>query len=1278
MLDAPRQQLVDRIPGEPMAQDNRHELGDQSAAGWASGLSAPEVPQTTRPPSARTRCHTSQTSSEDTRSTRGSTLVEDDDGTVSSLGDPDGTHQVGTDGDQAPVDPGWDGRNNLPTNEPWNHALLRNKPIGDAMRIPKPGGWKTTRFCMQNPNGIQVTLGGKWKENCKHQQDMEVDWMGYSGSDLNTVNPSVMKRLHADADDIYGRGVHKIVTGHTNRESAHHRKPGGTMALVVGWLKDKVFETGKDPYGRWVYTKIRGNQGRILTFICTYQVCQDDRKNIRELGESTFAKQQMAMFMEENRRDPRRLRYHHRRDLVRFVQECQNKGELVNVGGDFNEVLGLSDADGLERLCTECGLVDIILAKHGRTDFDTYIRGSSVLDYFLISPELEEAVLACGYEPYNIRTMGDHRAFYVDFDTVKLLGGTPTFSSKMASRDINSKKYHQIPTYFKHRIKHLENHKFFQQMEELQKCMDTDTPNHRLAQKLDHRFQRSAKHAGNKCPRYPRAPYSPAIAKMRNICQLLRQAVTQLTHSYDMSEAIQATRDQAGSLDYVLPTTLADCETALKDKKKELVEAEKQEIKDAVLRRKHQDEMIAGYLDEGKKEHAQLLKKIKRGEAVSKVFSKLRAARGLNTEGGLSYISVPVDPECTDYANCQEWREETDQDEIDRLLTERNRTHFGQSKDANLCQPPVEILMDFEGSCAKADMILQGEFPEEGLTPATKWIFQQMKYVALPDSIPWELTVEEYEGKIKSWKETTSTSPVSGVHLGHGKVCFAKHLLDKGTPEALELEEWRSRIIVAHVLLLNYALKFGYVYERWLTIVNAMLEKDPGSPLLHRLRVIHLYEWDWNLLMGVKWRHLLHRACDQKLVNENCYGSMPGKECLDPVFVKELEYEIARLMRLGLIVNDDDSKACYDRIHAFIANLVGRSKGLHKKVCIVHGRTLKEAKYHVQTKLGISARHIQHGRFYPLMGTGQGSTTSPPMWLFICSALFDVYCQRAKGAFYTSPDRFVECTLHILGFVDDTCRRTNAFAMNPQPDIFWLLTEACKDAQLWHDILQACNQTLEASKCKYHAIHFTFDEEGAPEMVLDEMSPRPIFVEDGVGHRVEMLHQPSNVEIKYLGCHKAPLSNRLQLQAIAAKCDDFARIAKTSVLTRLEAHLMYQAIYRLSVGFPLPMCYFTFKELDRAQKKAHRAMVSKCGYNKNSSLAMLYGPTALGGEPSSTCTIFRGLARSPTSSSTGGAPTPTPVACLGSQCPGCSFAQELAPRSSLTWSCLSNSWRAIG
>ena len=116
--------------------------------------------------------------------------------------------------------------------------------------------------------------------------------------------------------------------------------------------------------------------------------------------------------------------------------------------------------------------------------------------------------------------------------------------------------------------------------------------------------------------------------------------------------------------------------------------------------------MLASFIEQGNKEHAQLLRRIKRGEETKRLFRKLAVARGKTHEGGLSHISVPADPECTDYKNCQEWKDVDDPEEMDRLLAERNRDHFGQSGDANLCMPPVDILMDFEGSCAKADAIL--------------------------------------------------------------------------------------------------------------------------------------------------------------------------------------------------------------------------------------------------------------------------------------------------------------------------------------------------------------------------------------------------------------------------------------------------------------------------------------------------------------------------------------------------------------------------------------------
>jgi len=205
---------------------------------------------------------------------------------VSSLGNPHGTCDLGgpTDESEAMRQANQDG--NLPTSEPWNHALRRNQPIGDAMMIPKPGNRKRTRFCMQNPNDIQVTLGGKWKENCRHQQENEVDWMGHCGSDLNKGNNAAMQRVSA----VFGQNSHKMATSHPNRESSSNRKPGDTMALVAGWPKDKVFETGNDPCGRWVHTKIRSKCHELKAAGCNDEQIIRTIPDLIDIVESITAK----------------------------------------------------------------------------------------------------------------------------------------------------------------------------------------------------------------------------------------------------------------------------------------------------------------------------------------------------------------------------------------------------------------------------------------------------------------------------------------------------------------------------------------------------------------------------------------------------------------------------------------------------------------------------------------------------------------------------------------------------------------------------------------------------------------------------------------------------------------------------------------------------------------------------------------------------------------------------------------------------------------------------
>jgi hypothetical protein len=56
-----------------------------------------------------------------------------------------------------------------------------------------------------------------------------------------------------------------------------------------------------------------------------------------------------------------------------------------------------------------------------------------------------------------------------------------------------------------------------------------------------------------------------------------------------------------------------------------------------------------------------------------------------------------------------------------------------------------------------------------------------------------------------------------------------------------------KKILIAHFLLVVCSVKFGISLTHWQNVVNSMIEKNPGNPRTHRLRVIHLYEVDYSL-----------------------------------------------------------------------------------------------------------------------------------------------------------------------------------------------------------------------------------------------------------------------------------------------------------------------------------------------------------------------------------------------------------------------------------------------
>lgn len=87
-----------------------------------------------------------------------------------------------------------------------------------------------------------------------------------------------------------------------------------------------------------------------------------------------------------------------------------------------------------------------------------------------------------------------------------------------------------------------------------------------------------------------------------------------------------------------------------------------------------------------------------------------------------------------------------------------------------------------------------------------------------------------------------------------------------------------------------------------------MIEKDPGSPKIHRLRIFHLFEADFNFILK------LIQAIELNLLHQGQHGSIPVRKTLDPIMLTQLMTDISQVQKTNMIRFDNNASACYERI----------------------------------------------------------------------------------------------------------------------------------------------------------------------------------------------------------------------------------------------------------------------------------------------------------------------------------------------------------------------------
>jgi hypothetical protein len=242
-----------------------------------------------------------------------------------------------------------------------------------------------------------------------------------------------------------------------------------------------------------------------------------------------------------------------------------------------------------------------------------------------------------------------------------------------------------------------------------------------------------------------------------------------------------------------------------------------------------------------------------------------------------------------------------------------------------------------------------------------------------------DISFEEFKEALDTWSEKTTTSP-SGRHLGHYKLLTRLIVHDK-IDKNINISE---KLLKVYYNIAMSAAYIGSPLQRWKNITTCMIEKAPGVSRLDKLRVIHIFEADYNLILKVMWsRKAVWDIHHKGLLNNGQSGSRPGCRAIDVAIQKEMNYTYAKLTRTPLITVDNDAKSCFDRILCNVAMMVSQYFGITNRMCKLQSTNLMESKFTIRTARGDSNEQYQHSDESPIHGTGQGSCASPAIWLLI-------------------------------------------------------------------------------------------------------------------------------------------------------------------------------------------------------------------------------------------------------------------------------------------------------
>ena len=841
-------------------------------------------------------------------------------------------------------------------------------------------------------------------------------------------------------------------------------------------------------------------------------------------------------------------------------------------------------------MCTECGLTEAHQPRESteRSPPTTYSRGRNKIDYIFISEELQHLILRRGYLP---RKSSDHWGLYIDLNSELLIESYGMDPTERTTRKLTSPNPQRRDRYLDYIHKQFSEHKIYYRLECLEMhCEQQGCDKHarRRYQVLDKQITEIMLAAEEQCKQSNR-PYlfSPILSQAGT-----RVIEAQRLLSRYQQNLLSADDDIKDDLNKAITTAKQELDQALQARKK--ARQQEKSLRDAHLDKCAEEAAVQHNIPK-----AAAIKQLKHREKSRRQDRKFKRFFRPQTTTQLDRLLVP---------DGDAWREESDPTNLYALLLKQTRTELGSAHGTPFTIAPYNnIIPAFETSPYLED-ILQGNFETEPGTPSH--ITQLLTALQQDESIKMidpTITAHEWEERIRIAKESTSSSP-SGRHIGHYKTAL-----------------WEPALSELHRRMINFAVQYNEPPDRWTVALQVRLEKEPGQPKIHRLRIIQLLEYDMNSYFGITiGRKMIYNAEDHNCFDEiPQYGIRPNKVYHDAALNTRLAYNICRQQRQTAAFIENDATKCYDRIIGGISTIATARLGVPFETNDLKLSILKKMRFYTKTATGISPSYTGNldsltTNPSPLKGTVrgltsrpifghhygamQGSTDAGASWAAITIALFRALSITPGGLHFPNVQNSQIFRRQGNAFVDDTSLAVSQQSLditqheNPASRVTSALQQLFAK---WYRLLHTTGGDLAFHKCFWYGLFFLW-KQGKPRLAQKNETPNTITIQphpDQPPITIERVN-PSEGR-RTLGIRIAPDGSQTdEFDYRMKQAREYKQQIWHAPLSRYEARRAHNTIFLPRITASLPVACFSGKQCDKLQAAFQQSAMAKEGWNR--------------------------------------------------------------------------------